>query len=260
MGLARVIAVANQKGGVGKTTTAVNLGASLAAAECRTLLIDLDPQANASSSLGLLPGHRQNDVYGVMVGSAGLAEMTRPTMLDYLSLVPASGDLVGAEIELASAEGRERILEVAVAKVRDDYELILIDTPPSLGLLTLNALVAADSVLIPLQCEYLALEGLAALMGTIERVRESLNPSLTVEGLLLTMYDLRNNLSAQVAREARDHFGDLVFKTPVPRNVRLSEAPSHGKPALIYDINSKGAMSYLQLAEELLERINDGHA
>jgi len=258
--VARVIAVANQKGGVGKTTTAVNLGASLAVAECRTLLIDLDPQAHASSSLGFRPTEVKRDVYETLVGEARLGELVVETALQYLRLVPTTSALVGAEIELATAESRERRLAQRIQEVSNEYQIVLIDTPPSLGLLTLNALVAADSLLIPLQCEYLALEGLAALMRTIELVKQGLNQRLEIEGLVLTMYDMRNNLSGQVARDAREHFGDLVFKTPIPRNVRLSEAPSHGKPALLYDINSKGAMSYLQLAEELLERMSHGQA
>ena len=252
--MGRVIVVANQKGGVGKTTTAVNLGASLAAAECSTLLIDVDPQANATSSLGYLPDDVKHDIYEVLIEGADLADLVLGTRLACLSLAPSSNDLVGAELELAGVPDRESQLARAIAPIVDRYRVILIDTPPSLGLLTLNALVAADSVLVPLQCEYLALEGLAALTRTVDLVREQLNPRLTLEGLLLTMYDPRNNLSLQVAREAREHFGDQVFRTVVPRNVRLSESPSHGEPALLYDVKSKGAISYLQLAEELLER------
>ncbi len=257
--MARVIVVANQKGGVGKTTTAVNLGASLAAAECPTLVIDLDPQANATSSLGIPPGEARHDVYEALVGEAELEDLVVGTELQFLRLIPATTDLVGAEVELAAMEGRERRFADKLAKLPDRYRVILIDTPPSLGLLTLNALVAANSVLVPLQCEYLALEGLVSLNHTIELVREQLNPQLELEGLLLTMYDVRNNLSAQVVREAREHFPGKVFETVIPRNVRLSEAPSHGKPALLYDISSRGAMRYLQLAEELLERIDDGN-
>jgi chromosome partitioning protein len=256
--VARVIVVANQKGGVGKTTTAVNLAASLAAAETPTLLVDFDPQANATSSLGLNPAELSSDVYDLLLGDAELEDVVVETQLQFLRLVPSSTDLVGAEVELAAAPEREHRLAKALAKARDDYRVILIDTPPSLGLLTLNALVAADSVLVPLQCEYLALEGLAKLTQTIELVKASLNPRLEIEGLVLTMYDVRNNLALQVAKETREHFGDRVFRTVIPRNVRLSEAPSHGKPALLYDINSKGALSYLQLAEELLERIKNG--
>ncbi len=250
--MARILAVANQKGGVGKTTTAVNLAASLAAAERRVLLFDTDPQANASSGLGVRAAAGEGTSYHVLTGQTPLADALRPTALEFLRVVPSGRDLSGAEVELVGTSRREYRLRDALEPARGDFDFILIDCPPSLGLLTLNALVAADAVLIPLQCEYYALEGLSQLLHTVRTIKRGFNPGLEVGGILLTMFDARNNLSRQVADEVRRHFKEKVFETVVPRNVRLSEAPSHGKPALLYDIRSAGAQSYLTMAQELL--------
>lgn len=252
--MTRILSISNQKGGVGKTTTAVNLAASLAAAERRTLLIDLDPQGNAGSGLGVIRDSVEHSIYDALVGERALDEVVRPTEFAYLDLAPASRDLVGAEIELVGAERREFRLRDALAAAVGEYDYVIIDCPPSLGLLTLNSLTACDSVLIPLQCEYYAMEGLSALLSTIELVRETLNPALSIEGILLTMFDRRTSLAAQVAREVRGFFGGQVFESVIPRNVRLSECPSFGKPILLYDIESAGAQGYLGLARELLAR------
>ncbi len=257
--MSRILTIANQKGGVGKTTTAVNLAASLAAAERRTLLIDLDPQGNAGSALGIRRDDSENSVYEVLLDGRPLREAVRKTELKYLDLVPASKHLVGAELELAEHEDRVRRLKDAVDTLADEYEFVIIDCPPSLGLLTLNGLVAARGVMIPLQCEYYALEGLADVLKTIELVKASANPELKVDGIVLTMYSV-NNLANQVAEEIRKTFADQVFKTVIPRNVRLSEAPSHGKPILLYDVASKGCQSYLDLAREVAERLEGGVA
>ncbi len=249
----RVFAVVNQKGGVGKTTTAVNLAASFAATERSTLLIDLDPQANATSACG--ESGAAPHVYDALSGNCVMKDVVRQAELPYLHVVPAGRSLYGAEIELVSTPRREHHVSQLLVDLREAYELVVIDCPPSLGLLTLNALTAADSVVIPMQCEYYALEGLAGLLETVEAVRSRLNPNLALEGILLAMADLRSNLARQVASEVRSHFGDRVFETVIPRNVRLSEAPSHGKPVLLYDAHSKGALSYLALADEILRRV-----
>ncbi|MBI5477873.1 MAG: ParA family protein [Deltaproteobacteria bacterium] len=256
--MGRIVAVANQKGGVGKTTTAVNLGASLAAAEKRVLVVDIDPQGNASSGLGYPPGAVDEGVYDALLDGRPVTELTRPTELPQLTLLPAHRDLVGAELELVAEPDREQRLRRALEPVASAYDFIFVDTPPSLGLLTLNALVAADAVLIPMQCEYFALEGLGQLVATIEMVKTRLNQRLEIEGILLCMVDPRLNLTGQVDAEVRGHFDGAVFDTVIPRNVRLSESPSFGQPILLYDVGSRGAQSYLALAKEFLKRRANG--
>ena len=253
--MSHVIAIANQKGGVGKTTTAINLGASLAVAEKRTLVVDMDPQGNATSGLGVESGKSLHTVYDVLIGEKPIEEcIVRNVHFPCLDIVTSTRDLVGAEIELVHAIEREKILRKAIHTVRDQYDYILVDCPPSLGLLTLNTLTAADSVLIPIQCEFYALEGLSQLLGTVRLVQKNLNPDLDIEGVLLTMYDRRLNLSTQVAAEAREYFGAKVYRTAIPRNVSLAEAPSFGKPIVLYEVLSTGAQSYLALAQELIEK------
>jgi chromosome partitioning protein len=251
--MTKIVALANQKGGVGKTTTAINLGASVAACERSVLIIDLDPQANATSGLGL-PKSEDRSMYTVLVDRQPLSEIIRDTELPTLSIAPSSVDLVGAELELGGTEGREFRLREALATISGRFDYIFIDSPPSLSLLTINGLTAADSVLVPMQCEYFAIEGVAQLLTTIERVREGLNPALEIEGIALTMYDERMNLARQVAEEVRNHFGEKVYKTIIPRNVRLGEAPSFGKPIILYDIRSRGSESYVNLAKEFIAR------
>src|SRR5579872_7073275 len=250
----RVLSVSNQKGGVGKTTTAINLATALAATGERVLLIDLDPQGNASTGLGIVRNARSTTSYQFLMEGAPLAEAVVPTAVPKLDLVPASVDLSGAEIELVDTPRREYQLREAIQRGKPAHDHVLIDCPPSLGLLTLNALVAADAVLVPLQCEFYALEGLSHLMRTVERVRRNLNRGLQIHGVVLTMYDKRNNLCDLVAADVRDHFGEMVYDTVIPRNVRISEAPSHGLPVLLYDHRCAGSQAYIHLAAELLRR------
>ena len=250
--MSRVIAIANQKGGVGKTTTVINLGASLAAADMKTLLIDLDPQSNAGSGLGIRKGTYPRSTYHVLVHNEPLAAIIQPTELDALYVAPASRELVGTTVELSQEADRDQRLRWAIGPVVADYDFILIDCPPSLDILTVNALIAAHSILIPIQCEYFALEGVSELMETIRQIRRLRNPNLEIEGVLLTMFDERTNLSHQVMEDLKGFFGDQLFASVIPRNIRLGEAPSHGRPILLYDIKSKGAESYIRLAKEII--------
>lgn len=251
---ARILAVANQKGGVGKTTTTINLATALAAIHQKVLIIDLDPQGNASTGLGIPRQDREVNSYHVLIGEAGVEQATKPTEIPGLNIVPSGVDLSGAEIELVSQERREYCLKETLRQGAGEYDYILIDCPPALGLLTINALVAAQAVLVPLQCEFFALEGISQLMHTIERIRDAFNPGLDIQGIVLTMHDQRNNLSDMVAEDVRKHFGDKVYKTVIPRNVRVSEAPSHGRPVIIYDLNCAGSKAYLRLASEVINR------
>ena len=251
---ARILAVVNQKGGVGKTTTAINLATAMAAVGERVLIVDFDPQGNASTGLGISRQQRNVTSYEVLLADRSIAEATVTTLVPNLCIVPASVDLSGAEVELVELQRREYRLRDALARVELNYDYVLIDCPPSLGLLTLNALVAADSVLVPLQCEFYALEGLSHLIRTIERVKRHLNPALEIQGVVLTMFDKRNNLSDLVAADVRGHLGTKVYDTVIPRNVRISEAPSHGKPVLLYDLRCPGAQAYVHLAGEVLRR------